>query len=107
MGEEYIKGNLIDLVWSEFLDRKIKTVSNHAKKVSNELEKRYKFSNYHTDLNKFRFRKVVRILVLVMLFIKNLKKKIQTKMGKSVKNSKIETHNHNGNIPKESLNENI
>ena len=103
--EEYLKGNLSDLVWSEILDRKIKTVSNHAKKISMELENRYEFSNYLIDSNKFRFRKVVRILALIMLFIKSLKKKIQIKKGKCIKNSNIETHDRNKNIPKEFLNE--
>ena len=36
---------------------------------------RYKFSNYVLDPNKFRFRKVVRVLGLVLLFIKKLRKK--------------------------------
>ena len=41
----------------------------------NEIGERYKYSKYIIDLNKFRFRKVVRILGLVYLFLKNLKRK--------------------------------
>lgn len=33
---------------------------------------RYKFSEYLIDPNKFRFRKVIRILALVLLFLRNL-----------------------------------
>ena len=36
---------------------------------------RYKFSRYLIDPNKFRFRKVIRVLGLVFLFIKNLREK--------------------------------
>ena len=35
---------------------------------------RYRFSNYLLDPNKFRFRKVIRVLGLVLLFIKKLRK---------------------------------
>ena len=38
----------------------------------NEIGERYLFSEYLIDPNKFRFRKVVRILGLVFLFVKNL-----------------------------------
>ena len=42
----------------------------------NQVSERYKFSHYVIDPNRFRFRKVVRVLALVILFIKNLKAKI-------------------------------
>ena len=38
----------------------------------NNIGERYKFSRYVVDPNKFRFKKVVRIVGLVLLFIKNL-----------------------------------
>ena len=38
-----------------------------------KVKERYEFSNYIIDTNKFRLRKVMRILALVMLFIKNMK----------------------------------
>ena len=42
------------------------------------LEMRYKFCNYIIDPNRFRLRKVVNILALVLLFIKNLKSRVQS-----------------------------
>ena len=47
------------------------------KSVTEELGKRYKFSNYLIDPNKFRLRKVLRTLALVMLFIRNVKKRLK------------------------------
>ena len=44
-----------------------------SKGVLNNIGERYKFSHYIIDPNKFRFRKVVRILSLVFLFIRNIK----------------------------------
>ena len=41
--------------------------------ILNKVGERYKFSHYLIDPNKFRFRKVVRILALVLCFIKKLK----------------------------------
>ena len=41
--------------------------------VPSKVKERYEFSNYIIDPNKFRLRKVVRILAFVMLFIKNMK----------------------------------
>ena len=50
-------------------------VSNSAfvtKRVSNKVKERYEFSKYLNDPNKFRIRKVVRVLALVLMFIKNI-----------------------------------
>ena len=44
--------------------------------VLNNIGERYKFSHCVIDPNRFRFREVVRILVLVFLFINNLKAKL-------------------------------
>ena len=44
--------------------------------VLNNIGERYKFSHYVIDPNRFRLRKVVRILALVFLFINNLKAKL-------------------------------
>ena len=44
--------------------------------VLDRIGERYKFSNYVIDPNRFRFRKVVRILALVYAFLRNLKKRI-------------------------------
>ena len=38
----------------------------------NEVAKRYKFSKYLIDPNRFRFKKVVRVLGLVLLFVRKL-----------------------------------
>ena len=49
-------------------------VVNHfsSRVVPEGVGDRYKFSQYLIDPNKFRFRKVVRILALVLLFVENL-----------------------------------
>ena len=45
--------------------------------VRNRISERYTFSQYVIDPNKFRLRKVVRILALVCLFIRNMKLKAE------------------------------
>ena len=45
------------------------------KNVPQEVEECYKFSNYLIDPNKRRFKTVVRIIALVLKFVKNLRKK--------------------------------
>ena len=45
------------------------------RKIPNEVLERFKFSNYLIDPNKYRFKKVVRIMALVIRFIKNLRSK--------------------------------
>ena len=57
--------------------------------VPSDVGDRYKFSNYIVDPNKFRLRKVVRILALVMLFIRNCK----IRVGKRVEKSDITNKN--------------
>ena len=63
--------------------------SNHVKSVTEELGKRYKFSNYLIDPNKFRLRKVLRTLVLVMLFIRNVKKRVKINLSNNDYNHQI------------------
>ena len=60
-----------------------------VKYVPNELGDRYKFSNYLLDPNKFRFRTVIRILSLVLLFIKKCNKKRVFSFMKNPKFSSI------------------
>ena len=48
---------------------------SHAPLVPEEVGYRYKFSKYVLDPNKFRFRKVGRVMGLVLLFIKNARSK--------------------------------
>ena len=43
-----------------------------ASEESSEIGKRYAFSKYLIDPNRFRFKKVIRILALVLLFTRNL-----------------------------------
>ena len=40
-----------------------------SEEALNKISERYKFSNYLIDPNRFRLRKVVRIVALVFLFI--------------------------------------
>ena len=56
---------------------------------------RYKFSNYLLDPNKYRFRKVVRVKSLVLLFIKKVSKNIPR-----IQNLKVFTHRFPGKFPK-------
>ena len=46
------------------------------KEVLNKKGDRYKFSHYIIDPNRFRFRKVIRIVALIFLFVNNLKEKL-------------------------------
>ena len=45
------------------------------KRVSNKVKEGYEFSKYLIDPNKFRFRKLVRVLALILMFIKKISKK--------------------------------
>ena len=58
----------------------IETFSSLSKTSVIEIQKRYDFSKYVLDPNKFRFRKIVRILGLVYLFISNLMKRKNKKL---------------------------
>ena len=51
----------------------------HARHVPKEVEKRYEFSKYIINPNKYRFRSLIRILGLVFLFIKKISSKIKRK----------------------------
>ena len=48
-----------------------------SENVKMVMEERYKFCNYIIDPNRFRLRKVVNMLALVLLFMKILKDRIQ------------------------------
>ena len=71
--KEYSKGDASDLVWLDILENKVKAVSHHSKTITKHLQARYEFSKYVLDPNKFRFRKAVRVLTLVMLFCKKFR----------------------------------
>ena len=54
----------------------VSTSYSSSKKVDTSvMTERYEFLSYIIDPNKFRFRKVVRVLSLVMLFVRNFVKK--------------------------------
>ena len=61
-----------------------KSYATISKGVLSNIAERYKFSQYVIDPNKFRFRKVVRILALVHLFIRNLKLKTKFRSNLAV-----------------------
>ena len=50
-------------------------VDSYKRKIPNEVLECYKCSKYVVDPNKARFKKVVRIFVFVLIFIKRLQKK--------------------------------
>ena len=62
-----------------------------------KLKGRYTFSNYEIDPNKFRFRKVVRILALIFRFIRSCRLSIRKRKGLNIQdiedNRSIETLN--------------
>ena len=64
------------------------------KNVDNEIKKRYDFSKYLIDPNRFRFIKVVRIMALVVKFIKKLSKNLDRVQ------KLLFTHNKPGEIAK-------
>ena len=55
-----------------------------TKYVPTEVRDRYRFSEYVIDPNRLRLRKVVRILAIVLLFIKKLKEKIDKVIVRSM-----------------------
>ena len=71
--------------------------SFYSHKVINdkEIRARYQWSRYLIDPNRFRFRKVVRILALVFTFIKRYFKNVQ-----KVQNLKIFNHDYPGELRK-------
>ena len=72
--DEMLKADILDIEWiNKQLSAKYGSYPVLSEKVLSEIAVRYKFSQYIIDPNRFRFRKVVRILALVLLFIKNLK----------------------------------
>ena len=75
--EEILYEDLCDIEWvNQQLSAKYSSYAALSDDTSKGIRERYQFSNYIIDPNKFRFRKVVRVLALVLLFIKNLKEKI-------------------------------
>ena len=73
---ETIKLDLLDDEWIKIgnCHRRVTKVIQFYLPVE-EIGKRYQFSKYILDLSKFRLRKVVRIVGMVLLFITKLRKK--------------------------------
>ena len=71
---EILKSDIMDVDW---INRKLSVAYNQCyavtKEVLENVGKRYLFSSYVIDPNKYRFRKVVRIAALIILFMVNLK----------------------------------
>ena len=58
---------------------------HYTKKIPDEVQQRYRFSNYVIDPNKFNFNKVIRILSFVLKFIRQLKRNVSQRA--SIKSS--------------------
>ena len=72
---EILKSEMIDVDW---INKHLEVIhsKSHAvleKGVPDKVGERYLSSRYIMDPNKFRFRKVVRIVAFIILFVKNLK----------------------------------
>ena len=52
--------------------------------ASEKLKKMYSYSSYIVDPNRYRFRKVVRIVAMVLKFIRNIRQKICQRKGTNV-----------------------
>ena len=76
---EYLRHSSKDFMEPQYLKRNYQEVltSTRGRNITDETEKWYKFSNYVIDPNKFRLDKVVIILALVMLFIRNMKQRVR------------------------------
>ena len=77
---EILKSEMIDVDW---INKHLEVIHSKSyavleKGVPDKVGERYLFSRYIMDPNKFRFRKVVRIVALIILFVKNLKIRIKS-----------------------------
>ena len=77
---EILKSEMIDVEW---IDKHLEVIHSKSyavleKGVPDKVGERYLFSRYIMDPNKFRFRNVVRIVALIILFVKNLKIRIKS-----------------------------
>ena len=78
--KESLRPEIVDVLFSHTQEHPLSylVVSSYAvnRKVDSKvLTERYKFANYIIDPNRFRLRKVVRVLALVMRFVRNFVKK--------------------------------
>ena len=89
--QELAEANLEKVVLKTFYNQ---TYLGFNKNVDELILARYKFSKYVIDPNRFRFRKVSRILGLVLTFIE----KLSNKIGRPT-NSKVFSHKGPGSLP--------
>ena len=79
--DEILKLDFSDTDWlnKQLSNANLKTHSYHTltNGEHNKVTERYRFSNYILDPNKFRYRKVIRVVALIFLFINSLKRKIR------------------------------
>ena len=78
--------NIMDLVNADSEDCAVESISSHLcrKMDSKKLHERYEFLNFIIDPNRFRFRKVVRLLALVTLYISKLWQKTRKLNDKDI-----------------------
>ena len=90
----------------DWINRQLSVAYNQCyavtKEVLENVGKRYLFSSYVIDPNKYRFRKVVRIVALIILFIVNLKLRIKKAIAvmscNEAHNTNIITYNSNAMV---------
>ena len=86
------EANKEKIVAKTYFATKSVEVSAHA---DEQTKLRYKYSDYLLDPNRFRFRKVIRIKSLVLLFIHKLSVRVPR-----VRENKIFSHDYPGKLPK-------
>ena len=77
--DELLKSEVVDSEWINKQLSKVYSASYFtiSEGTRSKISERYLFSRYLLDPNRFRLRKVVRIVALVMLFVQNLKTRIR------------------------------
>ena len=89
LDEEWINQNLFQSYSCHVANANYHALTDDTvEKVMNH----YGFSNYILDPNKFRFKKVVRILALVFLFVSKAKERINKKLQSTVDNFNLPKH---------------
>ena len=76
--KESLRPELVNTFFTQSKDMPstyVASVSSSKKIDINIIAERYEFSDYIIDPNKFRLRKVVRVLALVIIFVRNFVKK--------------------------------
>ena len=77
LDEDWINQSLFQTYSCHVANSNFSALSDESVK---NVKKRYEFSNYILDPNKFRFKKVIRVLALVFLFISKTMERINKKL---------------------------